>query len=87
MLIVLSIFEDFGYFICPQTGIGLTNRDRVKFICPFYGEYFKLCFLYPGTNRVRRGYVPGYKHENVPHEQGTLVPGYKSRESPYINGF
>ena len=25
MLIVLSIFEDFGYFICPQTGIGLNS--------------------------------------------------------------
>ena len=43
--------------------------------------------MYPGTNRVRRGYVPGYKHENVPPKQGTFVPGYKSKESPYINGF
>ena len=25
VLIVLSIFEDFGYFICPQTGIGLNS--------------------------------------------------------------
>ena len=33
--------------------------------------------LYPGTNRVRGGYVPGYKSENVPPKQGTFVPGYK----------
>ena len=43
--------------------------------------------LYPGTNRVRGGYVPGYKRENVPPKQGTVVPGYKSGNALYTGVF
>ncbi|MCR4622961.1 MAG: hypothetical protein K5663_12860, partial [Clostridiales bacterium] len=36
VLIVLSIKMDLGFFACPQIWVW------VQFICPFFGEYFKL---------------------------------------------
>ena len=48
---------------------------------------FRGVHLYPGTNRVRGGYVPGYKRENVPPKQGTFVPGYKPENALFTGVF
>ena len=69
MLIVLSIFEDFGYFICPQTGIGLNSSVHSM------GSILNSAFC----TRVQTGYAggtyPGTNMKTYPMNRVHLYPG------------
>ena len=56
----------------------VSSRDNLQKSLKKLGENrFHRCSFVPGYKQGTRGYVPGYKIENVPPKQGTFVPGYK----------